>query len=202
MAPTTSPTTTEPAGSLIGSATIEATPPPETQAEAEAPKNPLTEFVPLAVADLELPTTIPSDDPAIAEFLEVVNDSKLPKETAQKFLAQHEKLLTAAADTFAETWERTQDDWKTQVRNLPEFGGTALPATMSGIAKLLDRYGDAETRKAFDMTGAGNHPAVVAFLGKMAKHMNEAPPVSGKPASGVPLSRAERMYSNPTEGKT
>jgi hypothetical protein len=104
--------------------------------------------------------------------------------------------MESVATEMQAEWDRTQETWQNEVRALPEFSGGQLEPALGEVAKLVQRYGGVEARKAFDLTGAGNHPAIVQFLFKIAKDINEQEPVSGTAAPDPIASRAERMYGN------
>ena len=161
---------------------------------AEAPAGP----DPFSLSDLTIPEglTLEEGAPEVVQFLELTKG--LGKEGAQTFLDLHANFLQRASESYLARWETTQTEWQEQVRALPEFGGDALPATLANIAKVLDRYGDAEVREAFAVTGAGNHPAMVRMMAKIARDLNEAPPVRGDNAPPS-SSRASRMYATPPQ---
>ena len=68
---------------------------------------------------------------------------------------------------------------------------------MASAARAIDRLGVPGLREALDLTGAGNHPAIVkAFvrLGQMVSEDRFLPPRAAPPAA--PLTPAERIYGN------
>lgn len=186
--------------SLIGGPLPDATPPASAvEPPAAVPAaEPAPAFEPLTLDKLALPEGLSLMDgdkplPEATELLELLNGAKVPAEAATKLLALHDKFLQKAADDYLAVWEKTQAEWRKGVETMPEFGGAALPETLTQIAKVVDRYGDAEVREAFAVTGAGNHPAIVRFIAKIARDMNEAPPTRGSKTSSV-ADRAGRMY--------
>jgi len=198
----TSPATTEAA-----SIPAEAAKPAPSPEGAGAVGTTATETVtPLSLADLMAPEgfsltskevvdgkEVEKPIAGIEDFVGLANELKLGKDGANKLLAFHNQFLQSAADEYLARWEKTEATWKKQCQELPEFGGAAFEGTLQSISKVLDRYGDKEVREAFALTGAGNHPAVVRFIAKMAKDLNEATPVRGQTGSS-PKDRAERMY--------
>lgn len=152
---------------------------------------------PITAEQLEIPEGFVFEGEAAEEFLSIINNPPESRaELANAMIAAHTKILQQTADTYAQQWQETQDQWQAEVRALPELGGANLDQTLGKIAQVLDRYGDKDVREAFAVTGAGNHPAMVRFLAKIAKDLNEAPPVSGQPAHGQPKDRASRMYAS------
>jgi hypothetical protein len=214
-------TTPEMPSSLLGSATPESDPPPDNPLAAPDPANPqapppeegppVGEGVPqapseapspLSITDLVAPEGLALEVdgklvPEAEEFLTLANEHKLSKEAASAVLALYPKLLEKAAGEYAASWEATQQDWQKQVQEMPEFGGANLKASLTAAAKVLDKYGDKEVRDALNMSGLGNHPAVFRMIVKIAKDMNETPPVSGTPATTGTKPLAERMFGTP-----
>ena len=177
-----------PADSLIGGQV-------EQGEGSEGEEGPPSE--PITADDLEIPEGFVFEGEGADAFLALINDPPESRaELANAMIAAHTQILQQTADTYAQQWQETQDAWREEVRQLPEIGGAHLERTLGQIAQVVDRYGDAEVREAFAVTGAGNHPAMVRFLSKIAKDLNEAPPVSGQPAVGEPRDRASRMYGN------
>lgn len=208
---------TEPAQtSLISSATTETTPPPANpeaipdpapstvESEGQAPGAegpPAAEPAPLALADLSLPEGFEMPEDVGASFLELVNSPPATRaEFGNALIAMHTSLLESVAGQYAQQWESTQEQWRTEVQNLPEIGGKNLDKSLSEIAKVIDRYGDKDARDALAMTGAGNHPALVRLFHKIAKDLNEAPPVQGTAATDAPKDRASRMFGSTQQG--
>lgn len=166
------------------------TSPPETP-PAEAPE-------PLTLEALTLPEGFEADAERLGGFLELANETGLSAESASQMLSMHNTFMEQVASDLSTQWEETQQAWQEEVRALPEIGGTNLDRSLGEIAKLLDRHGDQAARDAFRATGAGNHPAIVQFLYKVAKDSNEQPPVSGTPAQTDPKDRASRMFGSST----
>lgn len=175
-------------------AAVVPTPPPLVVGDLSAPEGMLL----YALDDKGQPdTTKPL--PEVSEFLTLANTKGMTKEETGQLLALHTKFLQSAASEYLGRWEKTQADWQTAVRALPEYGGANLPATLTSIAKTLDRYGDAKVREAFAVTGAGNHPDIVRFMAKLSKDLNETPPVRGDQNRGL-ADRATRMYPTAVQG--
>ena len=163
-------------------------------APAPAAPEPAPEAPPLTAEQLTLPEGVAPDPEALASFVEFANGAQLAPEQAQAALDLYHAQVSALQTQIAEQWETTQKEWADAARALPEIGGPNLDRTLSEVASVIDRYGSQDLRTALDVTGAGNHPAVVQFLHRIASVINERPPVSGQPTSTTPKSRAERLY--------
>jgi len=153
--------------------------------------------VPLSLTDLQLPEGLTLDDATAASFFDLVQKDMTAKERANALVGFHAKLaetqVQKVVDEYARQWTETETKWKGEIETA--YPGEKLAAAQANIAKVLDRYGSKEAREAFVATGAGNHPALFAFLDKIGRDLVEKTPVQGNPASGAPLSRAERLFS-------
>ena len=192
-----------PAPSLINQApAAEFTPDPAKSAEENAtaktafdaakapaaPPDPATIFAPIDFAkDIKLPEGFVADEVLSAEFTSIVNDKTLTRQAmAQKLIDLQAKsttdILASSSEKGRADWETLQNDWATQTKTAL---GDTLPAVTARIGTLLDTYGNDEVRSILDLTGAGNHTAIVQFFDKMAIKLNEStPPLSGAPAGG------------------
>lgn len=154
-----------------------------TKPAVEAPKPvPASEFAPIKFADaVKLPegfTVVPEQ---ATEFESILNDPSLSRaQLAQKLVDFQAKNLAALTTGLSEKgktdWEGLQDNWRELCQKDPAIGGDNLPKAEAAMGRLLDTYGDRETRAIFDLTGAGNHPAMVKFLVKIAAKLNESGP--------------------------
>ena len=157
---------------------------------------------PITAETLTLPESIAADDPALGEFLGLMNNGELtPSERAQQLIdlqtSSSEAMLTALEQEQQSAWDSMQDDWKAQAKALPELGGENLGRTLSDIQTGLRSAGvEQEFFQALNLTGAGNHPAVIKALHILTKGFTEQPPVSGAPAGAAGKSLAERMFPN------
>lgn len=167
--------------------------PEGTEGGAEGPPPSAPE--PLTLDALTLPEGFEMPEATGTEFLDLLNNPPESRaELANRMIGLHTSLLESVAGEYAQQWESTQEEWRTQVRALPEIGGQNLDKSLSEIAKVIDRYGDKDARDALALTGAGNHPALVRLFHKIAKDLNEAPPVTGGPPTGASRDRASRMF--------
>lgn len=193
---TTQPTASQPETTPSTPTTEPATQPTPEAPKVEEPKAP--EAKPIELASIKLPEGFTLDEKQSGDFIALMNDQNLSRsELAQKLVDQYAGLMKAGSEKGTQDFMNLQAQWRETIEKDPEIGGANLPVTTSGIGKLLEKYGSAEAREAFDTTGAGNNPHIVRMLAKMAKDLNEPGPVpAGASASSVPL--ADRLY---TKGK-
>jgi hypothetical protein len=162
-----------------------ADPTKEPAAGATGPAAP-TDYTPIAVTDLTLPEGVAADDPMLAAALAGATTAKISKDQLQPVIDAVAPILKEAQEAPLREWAAKQKDWVKEIKADPEIGGAALDKTvLPGIARLLDQHGGKELREALDFTGAGNHPAVVKFLHRVAQSRAEGTPVRGNPSSTV-----------------
>ncbi|HEY7298563.1 MAG TPA: hypothetical protein VH684_11560 [Xanthobacteraceae bacterium] len=86
-----------------------------------------------------------------------------------------------------DTWNRTNENWIGQVKADPELGGNRLEASLGNakyaIQSMMGLRGNeaAELLQVLDLTGAGNHPAVVRAFHRLFETYREPGPVNPNP---------------------
>lgn len=170
----------------------------KTTEETAAEEKP--EFVPLTSEALKFPEEGFIVDEALRDgFLELVNNQEMsPADRAQGLVDLHLKAVQQASEKSSEGFAATQLQWREQAQADPEIGGDKLDGVLATVSKAINQFGSPELREAMDLTGAGNHPAVIKFLHKMAKHFEEGTPVSGGAASGG-QTLADKMFPSMTK---
>jgi len=149
--------------------------------------------------DVKLPEGFTVNETQSKEFTDIVNDHSLSRaQMAQKLVDLQAKSITELTTALSEKgktdWDKVQTDWRKQCQQDPVIGGDKLPATEAAIGRLLDTFGDREARAAFDLTGAGNHPAIVRMLTKIGAKLNEpAPPPPPNPGN-TEADAARKMF--------
>lgn len=166
------------------------------------------DFTPLTPTDITLPEGVEADEALMKNFLELVNEAKLPKEAAQKLVDLQTSAMQKASESISQAWSEMQEQWRKEAQELPDFGGDNLPKTTAHISRLIEGFGgNAEEQKTlrqvFDFTGAGNNPQVIAFLGRIAKELvTEGAPNVGAATSQKPATNlAERMFPDLPSGR-
>jgi hypothetical protein len=97
--------------------------------------------------------------------------------------------MIEAAKAPAATYEATRTEWQTAVKSDPDLakavsgGKTGLDAVKLDISRALNGLNDpklaSEFKAAMDLTGAGDHPAFVKTLWKLASFVTEGTHVTG-----------------------
>lgn len=150
-----------------------------------APADPAPEpLSPLTAEDISIPEGMEIPDELRDEFLNVINDAELsPKDRAQALIDLQAKAAQQASETASREFAAQQQQWQDEVRADPQLGGANFEATISGISRLVDQYGNDEFVSAMAATGAGNNIHVVRFFHAIAQKLNEPGPVTGAPVA-------------------
>lgn len=162
----------------------------------------------LTIDNIKLPEGFKADNAVVSSFIETLSNAKLsPAERAQALVDMHVKGLSAAQEAANQQMEQTEAGWKKSIAADKDFGSgddksPLKPEAKAIISKAIDAYGGAELRQALDLTGAGNHPAIVSAFYKMAKILSEGNYVGGSPPSKPEAqSAAQKLYPGlPTQG--
>jgi hypothetical protein len=166
--------------------------PPAETPPAEKPPEPATpEIDPKA---FKLPDGVQANEEVLGEFAGVAKELGVNQEGAQRLVDLYAKQARAEAVKPYEQWHAMQKQWQDEIKADPTIGGDKLEPALQRVAKVLDTYGDPEVRKALSFTGAGNNPAIIRTLVKMADALSEGGPIAGAPPTGKPKSPAEAMY--------
>lgn len=133
----------------------------------------------------------------------------LTQDAAQKLFDFYNTTAKAQAESTTKLVADMRADWRTQTQALPEIATDPKAVENLGRAKATifenDPKGLAEFNEAMDLTGAGDHPAVVKAILRFAARVNEGSHVSGRgpssegqtsPNKAARPSAAQAMYPN------
>lgn len=180
------------------------TPPPTDAPKTEAAL--LNEAVPLGAPEkyeLKAPEGVVIPESASNLF----KDMNLSNDQAQKFVDYYMTQVQEQQKAANGSALAIRESWRAQVKADPDIG-PRLPAVRQTISSALDVIGDAKLsqqfREAMDFTGAGDNPAFVKTLYKLAqmvteprRHVQGGPSPEGqkRPGQGPP-SAAKALYPN------
>lgn len=128
----------------------------------------------LDASALVIPEGFAFQEEQSAAFVELLNDENLSaQERGQKLLdlyaAKIGELTTAGQEAAVAAWTEMNNQWREEVRALPEFAKD-LEGTLGATKQALIANGATkEFFDALDLTGAGNNPHVIQMLHKLAK---------------------------------
>lgn len=153
--------------------------------------------------DLKLPEGFIPDETVLTSFKDFAKANSLTPEAAQSAVDMATGLLTTQAEGFAQAqataWKTVNEGWVAELKADPEWQGDKFNANIRTVGKALDEYGGPELRAAFDLTGAGNHPAIVKAFFKMANALSEGTQVTANaPAPKGPRTPGQSLYGGDT----
>jgi hypothetical protein len=178
---------------------------PEGEAEGAPKEPPAKAGAPEAYAEFTAPEGFEIDPTALAEATPLFKELGLDQARAQKLVDFYAKQSQQAAEAPFKLWQDTQKEWVDSIKADPEIGGK-LDTVRATVAKVIDSLGPelaADFRQAMDFTGAGNNPAFVKVMFKLAAQLTEGgfvrggnPSAGGQGNQGRPASAAQALYPN------
>jgi hypothetical protein len=157
-----------------------ATPTPAPAAEAPAVVEPIA-YQPFAY-----PEGMSVEPEALEHAHALFNEARLPQEQAQKFIDLAMAREKAAAERGVKAFHQLQDKWLAEIKADPEIGGDKLAAAVAQAAHVLERLAVPGLKEALNMTGAGNHPAVVKAFVRLGRLLAEDRFSPGREAAPQP----------------
>lgn len=163
-----------------------------------APEAPAASVLtPVSIKDhIKLPDGVTLTDESAAEFEALLNDHTLSRpQLAQKLIDMQIKAINDLSERGKTRVAEMHDGWVKTIQSDPTIGGDKLPSVLDGISTLLDNTPNNDAvRAAFDLTGAGNHPAIVSFLHWVASKLNEGGPAPAPTPTDQLTDAANRMF--------
>jgi len=129
----------------------------------------------------------------------------LSKEAMSELLGEYATRVKTVQDAAVQAYLDTNKQWQDEVRADPEIGGEKLDGVLKTIGAVINDPAIAAPgfKEALNLTGAGNNPAVIKTIYKMAQKLTEGGHVGGSPPAEKPGPKrgASAMYPNlPTGG--
>lgn len=152
------------------------------------------------LATVKLPEGFELDEALGKDFSELLGKALPPQELGQALIDLHAKTVTAVTDQVREAsqqaWTAMNESWQAEIAALPEF--KANPDAEAGKVHqgLLAVGADETFFKALDLTGAGNHPAIVQVLHRLVQPFLEGGPVGGNPKPNVQRQVGSNIYTS------
>jgi hypothetical protein len=163
---------------------------------APAAETPAPEAPPeLVYADFNLPDGATVDEVQLKAATDLFKAARLPQEQAQKFIDLAVSREQAAAQKGVQAFVDLQNKWVSEVKADPDIGGERLEASLASAARAIDRLAVPGLREALNLTGAGNHPAVVKAFVRLGEMIQEDRFRPGRDTpTEPPRTAAERVY--------
>lgn len=151
--------------------------------------------------EFTLPEGMTVDEPGMKAATDLFKEARLPQEQAQKFIDLAVGREKAAAEASVKAYVELQNKWVSEIKADPEIGGDRLDATMASCARAIDRLAVPGLKDALNMTGAGNHPAIVKAFNRLGQLLSED---RFRPGNGAPPAAtqtpADKLYPNLPSG--
>lgn len=146
-------------------------------------------------AALKLPEGMPADQPAFLDFKKEAASRGVTTEAAQALIDTVAPALQKAVNAPYEAWAKLNGEWIASCENDKEFGGEAYQKNLSHAARAINHFGNGpEVIEALNLTGGGNHPALVRWMVRVGKSLGEGAPANGGAPNAETKSLAEKMY--------
>jgi hypothetical protein len=161
----------------------------------------------------KMPEGIKVDEAALGKFTPIAQELGLTQEGAQKLMDLWVEARTNDIKGSNETWSKMRSEWRDKAKADPVFGGAKFDESVGFAKKAIDALSQVEDgkggattdpglREALEITGSGDHPAIVRAFATIGKLLSEDKIVfKGAGAPNTPASKpaADRMY--PNQGK-
>jgi hypothetical protein len=177
----TPPTTASPESSQTTAPSTTPTEPEPLIAEEKPPEEP----APAKYADYKLPEGFEVDEELLTEANDLFKSMKLSQSNAQKLMDLYVKTNQEALEAPYKAFKDLQDKWREEAMSHPDLKGKLGPGKEISvrIAKALNGLNDPQLaqdfRQAMDLTGAGNNPAFIRVIAKLASAVTEGSHVAG-----------------------
>jgi len=191
--PETIPT---PTPAMAEESVLTGTVPDTTTPEAPAPEPEAPVY-----GEFKLPDGATVDGASLEQATTLFKEAGLPQEQAQKFIDLAVSREQAAAQKGQQAFVDLQNRWVSEIKADPDIGGERLTTSLASASRAIDRLGVPGLREALNLTGAGNHPAIVKAFVRLGQMVSEDRFLPGKDAApAAPRSPAEVIYDgNPRQ---
>jgi hypothetical protein len=162
-----------------------------------------------------LPEGVEVDQGKLSEFTKELGElqnltkaeQKVMQEFGQKLVNRHvaevQDTVKRLNDLYQNSWEKQKSDWKDAFEKDPEIGGPRRDTTVNAALEFIRTHGGSvehqqQFRELMDITGVGNHPAMIRMLAKANMAMSEGKPLPGTKPATEPQSKVQRRYGKTT----
>ena len=162
---------------------------------------------PEAYADFSIPEGHTLDAATLESATPIFRELGLSQDQAQKLVDFYSAKIGEINSANEGFMEQMRTEWRNQLKEDKDIGGK-LDAVKVNVGRALDRMPEGirePFKEAMNLTGAGDHPAVIKAMNYFAELVNEGTPVRGDGPSphgqtrtGVETrpSAASAMYPN------
>lgn len=197
------PSATDKPASILAATDKPAEPPKAEDKPADKPADKPVEPAAIDPAAVKLPAGFTADEAALKSAADILSNDKLsPQERMQSLVDFHAAELKKASEASSKYWAEKQTEWQAKAKETygPE---PAKSPKIIAVAKLIDSLGEkpaSELRDALEMSGMGNHPAVIAAFVNLADRLGEPKHLQGNPPAAQAQTPAAAFYPNMKQG--
>jgi hypothetical protein len=179
-------------------------PDPEKK-EGTAPEPP----PPRTYEPFKAPEGVTFDEKQIKQLTDIVGVHQLPQEAAQQlidlYVSETNRFREEVARHQVEVWNRTKEQWINDVKSDPELGGNRMETVLGNAKHFIENLAGTKEQfnqlmTALDMTGMGNHPALIRLFANAYERYREPSPVPANP--GPPLTKQGRDWYSKVDGSS
>lgn len=141
------------------------------------------------------------------ELGEFQNLTKADQAEVQKFgqklvdrhVAEVKSAIERMNEAYTANWEKQKSDWKDAFMKDPEIGGNRQETSVNAAVEFIRTHGGTdkqqqEFRELMNLTGIGNHPAMIRMLAKANMNMAEGKPLPASKPVSAPTSKVGKRY--------
>ena len=149
---------------------------------------------PFSIEDLKIPEGMTMVEGSEEGLAEAVNSATSKAEVVNNLLEFHKGQLEAQAELQSANWDNMQKEWQQGIQNDPEYGGDRMAESLGEAKALVNKYGGEEFAALLNVTGMGNHVAMLRFMQAIRADLpQDALPVAGDPTQPE-KSLADKMF--------
>lgn len=178
---TETPLPNDPASRTETGEIIDRSTPPANESAVEAKPESKPAGAPDAYTDFSVPEGHTLDAAAIESATPIFRELGLTQDQAQKLVSFYSEQIGKINAENEGYMEAMRTQWRNDLKADKEIGGK-LDAVKVDIGRTLDRLPEAvrnDFKAAMDMTGAGDHPAVIKAIYSLGQLIGEGTHVSG-----------------------
>lgn len=149
--------------------------------------------------ELKLPDGSKLDAAAVEKVSSFAKENKLSNDQAQAILNRESDAVSSFSEAQQNALKERREVWKNESMNDKEIGGDNFPKNVELAHRALKHFGGDDLLQELEVTGYGNHPAVVRAFARIGKAMSEDKLVTAPGQVGNKKSLAETFYPNQTK---
>lgn len=139
---------------------------------------------------MELPEDFELDKGLAEKAAPIFKEAGLNQDQAQKLVGLFAEIRAEEAGSAVSQWTETQKGWVDAIKS--EWGGE-YDSNVKLASKAVQLGGD-ELREALEITGAGNHPAIIKFFHRVGSAISEDGLVAGDAVVNQKAPIESRLY--------